>query len=179
MTMTFSGKDYTGSGDFAQLDPGTYEVTLKGATMYKNNLYQSDELTEQITLIYDTGLLIETKDGKEVDALIYDAWLKFSLNEKANLVKRLSALLGPSFNPEDAEVEIDLDGISHLSDLKHWKDGRTTVTKFVVNGENVFGKSAIVTLTQNEKGYAKVTNISAPLQKRPAPKRAAPAGVPV
>lgn len=183
MAMKFSGKDYTGGGDYVLLDPGTYEVTLKSANMYKNNLYQSEELTEQISLVWDTGLIIENNSGVEVEASINDSFLKFSLNEKANLVKRLKALLGAGFDPETAEVEIELDGVDDLDDLKHWRDGRTEVTKFIVNGENIFGKTAIITLGHKQKGdkvYATVENVSAPLQVRKATvKRQAPAGAPL
>ena len=183
MTMKFSGKDYTGGGDYVTLDEGTYEVTLKAANMYKNNKYQSEELTNQISLVWDTGLLFETDAGREVEAAINDSFINFTLNEKATLVKRLKALLGAGFDPETAEVEIELEGVDNLDDLKHWREGRATVTKFVVNGENLFGKAAIVTLVHTKKGdktYANVDNVSAPVQARKtAVKRQAPAGAPL
>lgn len=183
-SLSFSGKDFSGDGEFVKPDPGTYPVTLKAARMYLNNEYQSEETMVQISLIWDTGLVAEKEDGTDVDLLIFDDWIRFSLNEKANLTKRLAALMGHGFNPETAKADLELaDGVGSLDDLKHWREGRTDVLKFDVNGESIFGKEAIVTITHNDKGYVKVTNVSAPVKSpatgRVKAKNAAPAGAPV
>ena len=184
--ISFDGKDYSGSGEFIKPDPGTYPCTLKGARMYLNNEYESDKTMAQISLIWDTGLIAEKDDGTEVDLLIYDDYIRWSLNEKANLTKRFTAIFGHSYEPETAQVFLKLaDGVQSLDDLKHWREGRTDVLEFTVNGDNVFGREALVTIVHNAKGYVKVTNVSAPA-KAPASGRVkvrqaaeAPEGAPV
>lgn len=189
--MEFSGSDYQGKGGgFVTLEDGTYPVTLKAARMYKNNEYGKDpddpaNLMVQIGLIWDTGLVVENDDGEDVEAVIFDDWIRFSLNEKANLVKRLAAIMGAGFDPETAKVRLELeDGITSLDDLPYWREQKVGVTTFELNGETVFGREALVTIAANDKGYSKVTNISSPPKAgggkaKARPKAAPPAGAPV
>lgn len=182
MALKLSGSDFTGGGTSVKLDePGTYPCTLVGASAYLNNKYQSEEVVPQVTLIWDSGYTAENDDGQEVPVLIYDAWLLLSLNEKSNLVKRLTALAGGTLDPETADLE--LGGINSLDQLTHWKEGRTDVERLVLNGEELFGKEALVTVTINDKGYPKVTGVTAPLKSGKAggklKPRSAPAGAPV
>jgi len=182
MALNLRGSDYKGGTAGAKLDePGTYECTFIGASAYLNQKYQSEEVVPQLTLIWDSGYMAENDDGEEVPVLIYDAWLLLSLNEKANLVKRLTALAGGTLDPEQANLS--LPGIKSLDDLTHWKDGRTD-TALVLNGEDLAGRTALVTVTINEKGYPKVTGVTAPLKGgKPGGKlkarATAPAGAPL
>lgn len=185
--ITINGSNFNSGGKSVTLDPGTYPCTLRGANMYMNNKYQSEETQRQITLIWDTGFTAENEDGEEVDAIIYDSFLNFSFNEKATLTSRVASLIG-AFDARTAEIGIKLDGINTFDELKHFKDGRVDVTDFVVNGQNLFGREVLVTIIHNDKGYAKVTSVSAPIAAAPAggklrPRAAtaaaeAPAGVP-
>lgn len=184
MAVNLRGSDYKGGNGTPKLEEaGTYPCTLAGASVYLNEKYQSDEQVHQITLIWDTGLIAENDDGEEVPVMIYDAWLLLSLNEKSNLVKRLTALAGGTLDAENANL--GLDGVKNLNEIKHWKDGRTDLDGLTLNGEDLFGREALVTIVLNDKGYAKVTNVSAPL-KAPAKsggklktRTAAPEGVPL
>ena len=180
--VSLSGSDFKGGGSGPRLDEaGTYPCTLIGASAYQNQKYQSEELVNQLTLIYDTGYVGENSDGEEAPVLLYAAWLLLSLNEKSNLVKHLTALMGGTLDPETATL--NLGGIKSLNDLTHWKDGRTDLTGLQVNGVELFGKEALVSVTLNDKGYPKVTGVSAPAKAPPAggrlKKAAAPAGAPV
>lgn len=183
--LNLSGSDYKGGAGGAKLEEaGTYPCTLIGASAYQNNKYQSDELTHQVTLIWDTGYIGENDDGEEVPVLIYDAWINLSLNEKAKLISRFAALLGGKLDAETAQVNIK--GITSLDALQHWKDGRTTIDGITVNGEEMFGKEALVTVILNDAGYPKVTQVAPPVRQAPAGGRMkkaaateAPAGAPV
>ena len=44
-------------------------------------------------------------------------------------------------------------------------DGRIDVAGITLNGEALFGKTALVSVVINDKGYPKVTSVSAPLRK--------------
>jgi hypothetical protein len=174
--INLNGSDFNGSKGVT-LEEGTYPVTLKGARIYKNEKYQSDELITQIDLIWDTGETYENDEGKEVPGLITDSFLTLSLNEKANLVKRLQALLGKDFKPGTARVELQVDGHENMATLPHRSDGRPEITVFRINGEDLFGKTAMVGVTINSAGYNRVASVSAPMRQGGA-RRAAPAGAP-
>ncbi|HLS02688.1 MAG TPA: hypothetical protein VK054_12030, partial [Beutenbergiaceae bacterium] len=172
------------------LESTTYQATLIAAQMYKNNKYQSEELTNQITLIWDTGLVMETDEGEEVPVYIYDTFINFSFNEKAKLTSRLKAL-GFEISPT-TNVQLKINGASNLDELEHTKlgrDARKAVEAWEINGENVFGREALVTVEvveRNDRKYANVTNASPPMRSpaggkvkaRPATNEA-PAGAPV
>lgn len=180
--LTLSGSDFKGGGGGPRLEEaGNYPCTLIGANAYINNKFQSEETRPQLTLIWDTGYIGENADGEEVPVLIYDAWINLTLNEKSNLTERLTALLGGSFEPETASLH--LGGVNSLDDLTHWKDGRTDLTSLQVNGQEMFGQQAHVSVVMNDKGYPKVTGVTAPPKAAPAgtklKKAAAPAGAPV
>ncbi len=119
----------------------------------------------QITLVWDTGMMTENADGAEIPAMIQDSWLTFSLHEKANLTKRLKSILGPDFDVGTAKVTLELDGAESLNDLTHWKEGRTEITRFDINGESIFGKQALVQIEINANNYNRVTNVSAPMRQ--------------
>jgi hypothetical protein len=174
--INLNGSDFNGSKSVT-LEEGTYPVTLKGARIYKNEKYQSDELITQIDLIWDTGETYENDEGKEVPGLITDSFLTLSLNEKANLTKRLFALLGKDFKPGTAKVELQVDGHESMATLPHRSDGRPEITVFKINGEDLFGKTAMVGVTINSAGYNRVASVSAPMRQGGA-RRAAPAGAP-
>lgn len=180
MALKLSGKDFQGGGGVRLEEPGTYECTLVGASAYRNNLYQSEETRPEITLVWDTGLIDTNDRGEDAPVLIYDSYLNISLNEKANLTKRLAALAGGSLDITKADLAIG--GVNSLEDLPHRNDGRVDVTNLVLNGEDLFGKTALVSVVINDKGYPKVTGVSAPLRKTASKyKRAetdAPAGAP-
>lgn len=163
MALKLSGSDYVGTGGVRLEEPGTYECTLTGASAYRNNLYQSEETRPELTLIWDTGLLDINDNGEEAPVLIYDSYLNISLNEKANLTKRLTALAGGKLDITKAELA--LAGVDSLDDLPHRNDGRVDVTGITLNGEALFGKTALVSVVINDKGYPKVTSVSAPLRK--------------
>jgi len=182
--LTLDGSQFKGGGGGVQLDqPGTYPCTLKGASVYKNNLYQSEETRPEITLIWDTGLVGENNDGEEVPVYVYDSFINLSLNEKAKFVNRLTALMGGTLDPETARLNIG--GVTDLNSLPHRKDGRTEVTSLTLNDEDLFGKEALITVTI-DGDWAKVTNASPPVNaaagtgklKRKAAPAAAPAGAP-
>lgn len=164
--ITLNGSNFNSSGKSVTLDPGTYPCTLRGANMYMNNKYQSEETQRQITLIWDTGFTAENEDGEEVDAIIYDSFLNFSFNEKAKLTERVASLIG-AFDARAAAIGIKLDGISNFDELTHFKDGRTDVTDLLVNDKNLWGLEALVTIVHNDKGYAKVTSVTAPIAAAP------------
>src|SRR5690625_4560562 len=183
--INLNGKDFKGGAGGAKLEEaGTYPCTLIGASAYQNNKYQSDELTNQITLIWDTGYIGENDDGEEVPVYIYDAWINLSLNEKAKLISRFRALLGGTLDAETAQVNIK--GITSLDALQHWKEGRTTVEGITVNDTDLFGLEALVTVEINDAGYPKVTQVAPPVKSAPGGKKMkprataeVPAGAPV
>ena len=183
MAISISGKDYQGGGSFVTPDPGTYPCTLVGAKMYKNENFDKDKLLNQIGLVWDTGLVVENDDGKEVDLLIFDDWLTFSLNEKANLTKRFKALADFDERTADLDIEFENDNVTTLDQLQHWREHKEPITMLKLNGENLFGKQALVSVELNASGYAKVTGVSKPMAqasgKVKARNTAPPAGAPL
>lgn len=183
MAINLSGSDYSGSGEYVQLDPGTYPATLTGATIYQNLEWKDDPADPdvfmvQVGLIWDTGLVLEKSDGTEFDAIIYDDWLRFSLNEKANLAKRLQAII-PGLDLAAAAVTVETEtGLGDLEDAPYWRDGKEKITTFDINGESIFGKEALVTIKHNDKGYVKVVSVTPPLQTSGKAKQRRPVGAP-
>lgn len=182
--ITLDGSQFKGGGGGVQLDqPGTYPCTLKGASVYKNNLYQSEETRPEITLIWDTGLVGENDDGEEVPVYVYDSFINLSLNEKAKLINRLTALVGGNLQADTARL--NLGGVTDLHSLPHRKEGRIDVTSLMLNDEEMFGREALITVAI-DGDWAKVTNASPPVNtaagtgklKRKVEPAAAPAGAP-
>lgn len=181
--FTLDGSQFKGGGGGVQLDtPGTYPCTLKAASVYKNNLYQSEETRPEITLIWDTGLIGENNDGEEVPVYVYDSFINLSLNEKAKLINRLTALMGGTLDATTARL--NLGGVTDLHSLPHRKEGRIDVTSLTLNEQEMFGKEALITVTIDGE-WAKVTNASPPVNASAAAgkfKRKAndvPAGAPI
>lgn len=181
MALNLSGKDFQGAGGVRLEEPGTYECTLIGASAYRNNLYQSEETRPELTLIWDTGLVDTNNQGEDAPVLIYDSYLNITLNEKANLTKRLTALAGGKLNIIEADLSIG--GVTSLDALPHRDEGRVDIPSITLNGEELFGKTALVSVTINDKGYPKVTTVAAPVKKnaskyKKATETEAPAGAP-
>lgn len=159
---TFDGKDF--AGDFETVDPGAYFATLKSAEIYLSNLYQSDDTRLEMTLVWETD---ETgSDGQKLS--IFDSFIGFTLNEKSKLVSRLKPLVNGAGDPRDWKLGISTENGVKLKDVPHRDKERTKVDQFQINGETLFGRGAIVTVEKNDKGYAKVTNVSAPPKGKPA-----------
>lgn len=163
--MEFNGADFNGSGKTVVLEEGTYEATLKSARMYKNEKYQSSDMQTQMDLIWDTGLVDTNDDGEEVPALIYQSFITWSFNERANLSKIVKALMGKEFDPKKAKINLVLDGHDNLQTLPHRSDGKVNVEVFEVNNQHLFGKQAMVSVTVNDNGYNRVESVSAPMRK--------------
>jgi len=160
--ISVNGSQFQGSSDFIKPEKGTYPCKLVSASMYKNENFDKDKLLTQITLEWDTGLVGENSNGDEVDVVIFDSWLTFSLNEKANLTKRFKALM--DFDERTADLQVEFaDNISSEDDLKHWRDGRAKVMDIRINDKSLFGLEALVEVGENSAGYTKVVNVSKPL----------------
>lgn len=180
MVITLDGKDFQGtSGGIITIDPGTYPMTLKGARIYRDWDFEKTKLQVKLDLIWDSGMVGENDDGDEVDIMVYDSFIVLSLNEKANLVKRLAALLSNDFNPAEAKVNLEIEGYDDLEALPTREESRANVNRFEINGESIFGKQALVEVGLNKNGYNKVTNVSRPMSTPAGGKvRAKPAGAP-
>ncbi len=174
--IEFQTADFNGSKGVT-LEEGTYSVTLAGARIYKNEKFQSDELVTQVDLLWDTGEMYENDEGKEVAGIITDSFLTLSFNEKANLVKRLKAILGKDFDLGRAKVGMQIEGHENTNTLPHRTDGKAKVEEFTVDGESLFGKTAMVGVTINPQGYNRVASVSAPMRAG-AGQRQRPVGAP-
>ena len=175
--INLDGKDFQAGGKSVALEPNTYPMKLKEARAYRDWDFDKTKIQAKLDLIWDSGLVVENDDGEEVDAYVYDSFIVISLNEKANLVKRLSAILGPNFDPAKCKVALEFEGVSALDELPMREEGKTKITRFDVDGESIFGREALVELSLNKNGYNKVTNVSRPLATAGKAK-ARPAGAP-
>lgn len=190
MITTTAGQLGAGGGNSTAnvLEAGTYPCTLTAAEMYKNFKYQSEEETTQITLIWDTGHTVESESGEDIPVYIYDSFINWTFNEKAKLTERLTALGFTGVNAK-TPIGIDLGGLKSFDELENIRNGREarkSVEAWEVNGENVFGREALITIDINDKGYPRVKQVSAPI-KQPAGNKLkartaineAPAGAPL
>lgn len=167
--MILNGADFQGNGGGVKPEQdGTYPATLVSAEIYKNDNFEKTELVPQITLVWDLGE-VENDDGETVPLLVYDSFIKLSLNEKATFTKRMKALT--SFEEKSCNLVLENDGnVNNLENLPHRTDARLKVTKLEINGESMIGKEALVSLELKDNGWPKVTGVSKPIAQ---PKRAA------
>lgn len=172
-------------GKFAEggldIEPGAYEATLERITGWNTPQYQKDGLEPTLTFIWNIG---EDEGGEPLR--LNDTFIRVPrdregwpvLTPRSKLFERLSALAG---FPVDAEHEWELllpegmdgpEGLDALPSLdERGDDGFEPVdVDIVIDGESVIGKEAIVTVEKNDKGYLKVTQVSAKPKKR-APKK--------
>lgn len=174
MATVFSGSDFNGS-KAVTLDDGTYPATLESIKIYKNDNFEKTGLVTQLDLTWDTGDVVENDDGKEVPALIYQTFVNLSFNKKAKLSDVLRALFGREFDPVTCKVSIEIEDHASPATLEHRSEAKANITSFLVNGEEIVGKQAMVAVTTNDAGYNRVTSISAPMR---ASKRPIPVGAP-
>lgn len=181
----------SGSGG-VKLDPGTYPCKLVGADMYLGTKFQSEETQPNITLIWDSGYTYEDDDGNDRPVYIYDSFLNFKFSPskhsmKSHLTERIYALGFPNFEPGKNKPEVrheDFDNLKEfLASLTLRKDGTTALSDFLIDGESLFGREALVQIVHNDKGYVDVVSVTPPVKTAPADKKLrkteAPVGAPV
>lgn len=188
---------------FEAIEPGNYEVRLTSLYLDTAKEYMTDDLNEGEGLRFQAAEL--TWDFG--DGLTWtEKFVKVSTNEKAKFYNRICALLGRDLTGED-EIgwKLAKDTLSNLpideyfrpdkddAEKGHVKDkwfiaGDTkfegvkgNVIELTVNGENLIGKSCMLELGINKKGYNTAKAAAATtLPKKPAARKAAaPAGIPV
>lgn len=163
--MILSGSEYQG-GDFIKPEAGTHEATLLSAEAYMNDNYEKSARIPQLTLVWDLGL-VENDNGDEVPLLVYDSFINITLNEKAKLTKRLKALA--DFDETTCQFVMDFEQeLKDLSQLPYRVDGKIKIVNLEINGERLFGKTALISLEINDNGYPKVTNVVKPIKRAKA-----------
>lgn len=189
--------------EYTPIEPGNYEVRLKGLYLDTAKEYMTDDLNDGEGLRFQAAEL--TWDFG--DGLTWtEKFVKVSTNEKAKFYNRICALLGRELTTADtigwnlapdAQQNLPLDNYfrpdkddpekGHVKD-KWFVAGETkfdgvkgNVIELTVDGENLIGKSCMLELGINKKGYNTAKAAAATtLPKKPAARKAAaPAGIPV
>lgn len=181
-------------GKFAQgggidLDPGAYEVTLEKVIAWSTQKYQEEGLEPTLTFIWYVG---EDEEGEPI--ILTDTFIRIPrdrdgypvLTPRSKLFERLSALAGFPVDeehewelmlPDDYDDPAGLDALPSL-DERNEEGFKPLEVDILVDGESVIGNEAIVTVEKNDKGYLKVTQVSAKPKtrkpKRPARKKRLP-----
>jgi len=190
---------------FETIDPGNYEVRLKGLYLDTAKEYMTDDLNDGEGLRFQAAEF--TWDfGDELTWT--EKFVKVSTNEKAKFYNRICALLGRELTAEDkigwdvapdAARNLPLDAYfkpdeddaekGHVKG-KWFISGDTTfdgvkgnVLALTINDENLIGKSCMLELGVNKKNYNNAKAAAATtLPKKPTPRKAtaaaAPAGIP-
>ena len=103
------------------------------------------------------------------------------INEKSNLYQRLTALYGKPVDPMEAELEIVLpeeyDSPEGLNNLPTFDEGKeegfrpVTARSIKLNGEELLGKEALVTVAEKNERSVVQSVSPKPQAKRPKVKR--------
>lgn len=183
------------TSEFQAIEPGTYHATLKRASLSTEKEFKSDAFNDGEGLKYQAINLTWDVDGEEWT----ERFIKVSLHENAKLFNRLSALLGRKINDtdqvdwginpqakkglwiddyyrakeDDAEKGVKKDQLVHLDQKAEGIEG--ALDSIQINGEELIGRTCLLTLDVNDKGYNRATAGAAnPLPKRGAGRRPAP-----
>lgn len=159
MAMTMNpSKGNEGSEDRFQADPGTYQFKLVEIV-----LDQGTDFDDKSIKFPQARLVWEDEDGDKY----HDSFVRipkgFQLNDKAKWTNRLSALVGRPLTDEDAmKFNLDLgEDINSYDDLceavgEKQDNGRPVTLKVLAldyEGVTLFGRTALLTLGVNAKGY--------------------------
>lgn len=174
------------NSEFTPIDAGVYTVTLKsiGLDIYKE--YQSEGFNNGDGLRYQGCTLFWDVDGEEYREM----FVKVSMNERAKFYNRMSALFGKDIGEDDdmqwtldekarqnAEYDNyfkasknDDDGKYEAGDFVHKgheHDGIVGLVKSLsVNETELIGKSCLLNLKLNAKGYNRAdAGAASPLPK--------------
>ena len=169
------------NAEVSSLDSGSYEMRPVAATMYRasNNasLYDSskeDKIVPQMSIHWEAVEEIEDVDGVLARHVIELAYVTYSLNAQAKLVKILKALLPKTFSGS-SKVTFELEGgVENVSQLPMKDSGEIEVLSMSVDGIPVLGNEdvyAVLGLELKDNGYNRVTSFSAPVKRGGSSKR--------
>lgn len=174
--------------NFKAIEPGNYEARLKGMTLQVNTEYESQKFNDGDGLAYQACTLIWDVDGDE----FRDAFIRVSMTDNSKLYNRFSALLGRDLTETDViEWKVAKEAVTNYALDQYYKASKDDPEKGVkrgqyvltgdpvyegiegavedvlINGESLFGRSCLLQIGKNERGYNTATaKAAAPLPKR-------------
>jgi hypothetical protein len=157
--------------EYETVTEGTHNATLKGAQAYMKDAFDDDKPpVAALTLIWETE---EEADDGDSNLAVFDSFLTLSVHERATLTKRLRPLTTHK-DPRDWQIEIDLEDDKNLSDLPHWRNDKIRVTSIRLNDVELFGTKAMIGVSHNDNGYARVDSVVAAPKAKGKGRREAP-----